>query len=99
MKRMQQLAQQLGQAQQAMKQGDGKKAANAMNQMAQQLAQMQKEQDELKTLDAMMNEMEMAKDAMVCKKCNGEGCEECQGMGFAKNDGKNPNGKPGRGMG
>jgi hypothetical protein len=97
--RMQQLAKQLANAQQAMKQGDGKKAANAMQQMAQQLAQMKKEQDELKTLDAMMNEMEMAKDAMVCKKCNGEGCEECQGNMFARNEMENPNGKPGRGMG
>jgi hypothetical protein len=97
--RMQQLAKQFANAQQAMKQGDGKKAANAMSQMAQQLAQMKKEQDELNTLDSMMNEVEMAKDAMVCKKCNGEGCEECQGNMFARNEMDNPTGKPGRGLG
>ena len=26
-----------------------------------------------------MNQLEMAKDAMACENCNGEGCEACQG--------------------
>lgn len=99
MDRLQQLAKQMAQAQQGLKQGDGKKAADAMAQMAKQLGQMQKDMDDLKTLDAMLDQMEMAKDAMVCKKCNGEGCEECQGMFGMNGKNVNPNGKPGRGMG
>lgn len=99
MDRMQKLAQQLGQAQQALQQGNGQKAADAMAQMAQQLDQMQKEMGEMKMLDAQMNEFQMAKDAMACKQCNGEGCQECQGNQFGMKGGKNPNGKPGRGMG
>jgi uncharacterized coiled-coil DUF342 family protein len=99
MDRLQQLAQKMGQAQQGLKNGDGKKAAAAMAKMAQEIAQMQKELDQMKALDAMMDQMEMAKDAMVCKNCNGKGCEECQGNMFAMNNNMNPNGKPGRGMG
>jgi hypothetical protein len=103
MDQMQQLAQKLGQAQQAMKNGDGQKAAAAMAQMAQQLNQMQKEMDQIKAMDAMLDQMELAKDAMACKNCNGQGCELCQGnmfgMGQGKNGKGNPNGMPGPGMG
>jgi hypothetical protein len=55
--------------------------------------------DQMKALDAMLDQMELAKDAMVCKNCNGKGCEECQGNMFNMNGGKNKNGKPGKGMG
>ena len=96
MNRLQQLANQMGQLQQGLQQGDGQKAADALGQMAQQLAQMQQEMNELEMLDAAMNELEMAKDAMACKNCNGAGCEACQGFGMA---GKNMNGPPGMGMG
>lgn len=101
--KMQQLAQQMGQCQQALQQGDGQKAADAMNQMAKQLDQMQQEANEMEMLDAAMEQLEMAKDAMGCKFCNGEGCEHCMGGAMANNNmngmGKNPNGMPGRGMG
>jgi hypothetical protein len=100
MDRLQKLAQQMAQAQQGLQKGDAKKAAEAMAQMAQQLNQMQKDMDQMKALDAMLDQMELAKDAMVCKNCNGKGCEECQGnmlgMNAGKNDFMNPNGKPGR---
>ena len=98
MNRLGQLANQMGQMQQALQQGDAKQAADAMNQMAQQLQQMQQEMNELEMLDAAMNQLEMAKDAMVCPNCNGQGCQACQGgmkMGF----GNQMNGQPGMGMG
>ena len=98
MNKLQQLAQQMGQIQQGLKQGDGKKAADAMNQMAQQLDKMQQDANEMQNLDMAMEQIEMAKDAMACKFCNGEGCEHCMGN-FANNDMFNPNGKPGMGMG
>ena len=72
-----------------------------MSKMAQQVAQMQKDMDQMKALDAMMDQMELAKDAMACKNCNGEGCEECQGNMFGQamnKNGMNMNGKPGPGM-
>jgi chemotaxis protein histidine kinase CheA len=99
MDRMQKLAQQMAQAQQALQQGNNQKAADAMAQMAQQLDQMQKEMGEMKMLDAQLDQFQMAKEAMACKNCNGEGCEECQGNQFAMKGGMNPEGKPGRGMG
>jgi hypothetical protein len=99
MNQLQKLAEQLGQAQQAVQQGDGQKAADALAQMAQQLDQMQLDMKEMEMLNAAMDQLEMAKDAMACKQCNGEGCEGCQGAMANMNGSKNPNGKPGRGMG
>jgi tetratricopeptide (TPR) repeat protein len=81
MDKLQQMAQQMAQMQQALQQGDNQKAADAMNQMAQQLAQMQQQMNEMEMLDAAMDQLEMAKDAMACEACMGEGCPECQGMG------------------
>jgi len=99
MQRMQQLAQQMGQIQQGLQQGDGQKAANAMAQMAEQLDQMAQEMNEMEMLDAAMGQLEMAKDAMGCEDCGGEGCAACQGnlagMGF----GNQMNRFPGMGMG
>jgi hypothetical protein len=99
MDRLQKLANQLAQAQKGLQQGDGKKAAAAMDQMAAEMGQLQKEMDELKMLDAALANMEMAKDAMMCKNCNGKGCEQCQGNMFANNKGMRMDGKPGMGMG
>ena len=75
------MAQHLGQAQQGLQNGDSGKAASAVSQMSQQLDQMEKEASEAPMLDAAMNQLEMAKDAMVCPNCQGKGCEMCQGGG------------------
>ena len=99
MNKLQELAQQMGQCQQCLKQGDGQKAADAMAQMAKQLDQMQQDANEMEMLNAAMDQVEMAKDAMSCKACDGEGCEECMGNMAQNNNKGNPNGKPGRGMG
>lgn len=101
MNRLEKLAQQMGQIQQGLQQGDGKKAAAAMAQMAQELDKMQQDMNEMEMLDAAMDQLEMAKDAMGCKFCNGGGCEHCMGnMAANNNNGKNnPQGEPGRGMG
>ncbi|HEV3342758.1 MAG TPA: hypothetical protein VG125_20465, partial [Pirellulales bacterium] len=37
------------------------------------------------------SELEMAKDSMNCKECNGEGCQACMGMGMGR--------RPGMGLG
>lgn len=99
MDKLQQLAQQMGQIQQGLEKGDGEQAAQAMDQLADQLAQMQQEMNEMEMLDAAMDQLEMAKDMMACKQCQGMGCKECQGgmnaNSFAQNQGQNP----GMGMG
>jgi hypothetical protein len=67
--------------------------------MAQQMNEMEKEANsEAPILDAAMNQLEMAKDAMVCPNCQGKGCELCQGGGKPINA-QNPDGKPGMGLG
>jgi hypothetical protein len=100
MNKMQQMAQQMAQMQQALQQGDNQKAADAMNQMAQQLAQMQQEMNEMEMLDAAMAQLDMAKDAMNCEACMGEGCEGCQGnLAQMGNMGERMNMDPGMGMG
>ncbi|MFO0789176.1 MAG: hypothetical protein U0805_06945 [Pirellulales bacterium] len=99
MNKLQQLAQQMGQIQQGLKQGDGKKAADAMSQMAQQLDKMQQDANEMQNIDMAMDQIEMAKDAMACKFCNGESCEHCNSNKMGNSNKFNPNGKPGRGMG
>ena len=98
MDRLQQMAQHMGQAQQGLQNGNAGKAGSAMAQMAQQMDQMEKEAGEAPILDAAMNQLEMAKDAMVCPNCQGKGCEMCQGGGKPGNA-QNPNGKPGSGLG
>jgi hypothetical protein len=97
MDRLQQLAQKLGQAQQGMQNGKSDQAAGALSQMAQQLDQMEKEANEAPILDAAMNQLQLAKDAMTCPNCDGKGCEMCQGGN--PNGGQNRNGKPGPGLG
>ena len=79
MNKLQQMAQQMGQAQQSLQQGDGKQAADAMQQMAQELDKMQQDMNEAEMINMAMEQLEMAKDAMGCKFCNGEGCQDCMG--------------------
>jgi hypothetical protein len=99
MNKLQQMAQQMGQAQQSLQKGDGKQAAAQIQQLAQELEKMQQDMNEAEMINMAMEQLEMAKDAMGCKFCNGEGCEHCMGHQFANGQGKNQNGKPGRGMG
>lgn len=79
--KMDQLAQKMGECQQCMQKGDAQGAATAMAQMMQQMEQMEREMAEGELLDAAMDQLQMAKDAMGCKACQGEGCQACQGGG------------------
>lgn len=84
MNKLQQLAQQMGRGQQALQQGDNQGAAEAMAQMAQQMEQLQQELAESELLDAAMDQLQIAKEAMngqACDKCQGAGCQACQGTG------------------
>jgi hypothetical protein len=93
MKQMGNLAKQLAQCQECMKNGDQQGAAQAMQQMMQQLDEMAQQGLEGEMLDMAMAQLELAKDAMGCKECQGMGCQACQGMGMRMGD------RPGRGMG
>lgn len=90
-KPLQDLADKLGQAQQAMQRGDPQAAAEAMRQMGEQLRRMQQEIDEMEMLDGAMDQIEMAKQAMGCPECLG-------GFGGAPGQG-DAEGPPGQGRG
>ena len=95
------LANQLGKSQDGMQQSDGQQSADAMKQMAQQLGEMQQAANEKKMIDAALDELQTAKDAMLCKDCQGTGCESCQnGSGKTATAGSSrPNALPGHGIG
>ena len=82
---MQKLAEQLAQCQQCMQQGDQQGASQAMQQMVAQLEQLQQQMAEGEMLNAALDQLQMAKDAMGCKQCQGAGCAACQGGGFPGN--------------
>jgi hypothetical protein len=73
MQRLDQIANQLGRAQQAMKTGDMRSAASELDNLASELSELQAEMDQLETLDELMNEIADAKNAMSCKECGGFG--------------------------
>jgi tetratricopeptide (TPR) repeat protein len=91
MEQLQKMADKLGQCSKCMKQGDKAGAKAAMDAMKAELADLQEQADELAMLDEAMSELDMAKDSMGCKECDGMGCRACAG--------NNPFGRPGMGMG
>jgi len=93
MNKLSQLAQQAGECQQCMKQGDGAGAAQALDQMMKQMEQLEQEMAEGEMLEAALDQLQMAKDAMACQDCQGQGCQACQGGGNKFSE------KPGNGMG
>ena len=96
--KLKQLSQQMGQCQQCMQGGDAKGAAKALGQMMEQMQQMQQEMAEGELLDAALDQLQMAKGAMLCGKCQGQGCQDCQGPG-AGGDRFGENGGNGMGAG
>jgi hypothetical protein len=99
MNKLNQLAQKMGECQQCMKAGDGKGAAAALDQMMKQMEQLQQEMEEGEMLDMAMDQLQMAKDAMGCKACQGQGCQACQGGGQGNQFSDQFNEKGGNGMG
>ena len=64
LKQLEQLAGKLGQAQEALKKGDTKQAAEALGMTQQQLAQMAKQLEEMEALDTAMADVMDAKNGM-----------------------------------
>lgn len=79
MNQLKDLAAKMGQAAQAMKDGNMAQAQAALNKMANDLAQLQQDANEMKMLEAALDEIDDAKAAMNCQNCNGQGCEFCKG--------------------
>jgi hypothetical protein len=79
MAQMQELCDSLQECQNAMKSGDSKAAKEAMEKMANQLSQMNQSDSELQDLDELMDSLSQSKSQMMCKQCNGKGCQSCMG--------------------
>ncbi len=87
MSKLGQLAQKAGQCEQCMQQGDAAGAAAALDQMMQQMEQLQQEMAEGEMLDVALDQLQMAKDAMSCQQCQGQGCQSCSGNKFGEKSG------------
>jgi hypothetical protein len=93
MDQMKRLAQGLGNAAEAIKQGQSGQAGEALEDIADQLGEMQQSMDELEDLESSLGDLMQAKGQMQCKQCQGQGCQSCQGMGQGFGN------KPGQGLG
>lgn len=78
---MKKMSQQCAECAEAMQQGDGKKAGEALAEMQDELASLEQQLSEMQQLDEAMEDLAEAKDAMNCKHCQGGGCAHCQGDG------------------
>lgn len=96
LKQMQKLAEKLGQVQQAMKQGDMNKAANALGMTQQQLQDLAQQASELETLDAALADLQDAKNGLA-----GDGLNQLgdQFDGMNNMGSRNPNNGNGLGRG
>jgi hypothetical protein len=93
---MQELAEKLGMAAQALKEGgDPQQAMQQLDKLSGDLQKLQEQLDQLENLQEVLDQLEDAKDAMKCQSCQGAGCAECQNNGDGDNDGK----KKGKGKG
>jgi hypothetical protein len=99
MNRMREMADSLNQCQQCLQDGQNAQAAAALDQLAQDLQVLQDAVDQLQTLDQIMDEIAMAKEAMGCEACDGLGCEGCMGGALGWQDGMMPGDGMGEGQG
>ena len=79
MNKLSQMAKKLGQAAQAMKDGQNQQAQQALDQLADDLQQLKNDSDQMEALEATLDEIRMAKNSMKCEQCGGAGCGKCQG--------------------
>jgi hypothetical protein len=77
-RQMQQLAQAMGQLQQALGQDAAQNAEQALKQLSEQVSQLEQQRREGELLENARQQIAMAKDAVACSECQGEGCEQCQ---------------------
>lgn len=104
-----QLAQKLGQAADAMKNGDQQQLQQSLDDLQSQLSDLKQQQQQSDLLDQLDQEMQMAKGSMKCSDCSGGGCTSCQGGGDKPGQGqqaqaggagdKFQEGPPGNGLG
>ena len=102
MHRLQFLSDQTGRLCQGLQTDNLMMCDEAMECLCDKLGEMQQDADELAMLDAALDDLQLAKDAMVCPNCQGAGCEQCEGnaatIGLSQSSSRAGNGI-GRGRG
>ena len=81
MQSTQKMAQQLSDASKQLGQGKTGEASKQLGEMGKQLEQMAQNESELKSLDEALVQLSECKESMQCSNCQGNGCEQCQGLG------------------
>ncbi len=81
MQSTQKMAQQLSDASKQLGQGKTGEASKQLGEMGKQLEQMAQNESELKSLDEALEQLSECKESMQCSNCQGNGCEQCQGLG------------------
>lgn len=87
LRKLEELAQKMGQSAEQLSQQDLAKAMEQLDSAAKDLQQLQKQAAEAKMLKEALDELANAKSAMVCPHCDGEGCKECQGDQLSEGEG------------
>jgi hypothetical protein len=77
---LEQMASRLEDSAQSLERNDLAQAAKELQAMVASLGDVQAELEQLDMLDAALDQVASAKNAMSCSKCQGEGCELCQGF-------------------
>lgn len=102
--KMADMARKMAEASNSMKQGNAKGANQALDEIRDGLKAAQQADEELAMLDEALDEIADSKASLQCKKCQGAGCEACQGHGQGEHgdDGQQQarrpgGGKPGKG--
>ncbi len=90
--KMQQLAEKLGQCSECLSSGNSAAAMEALNALGEDLDSLMQQMDEMEMLDAVLDDISMAKNAMNCSACQGSGCSTCQGLGNMFGSGMGGNG-------
>jgi len=97
MQKMQQMAESMNAAAEAMASGDAEKAAEALEGMADQLGEMQDAMEQLQDIEETLDTLSQSKDQLRCKQCAGQGCEKCKGNGEGDGEGDGQDGETGDG--
>ncbi len=95
MAKVSEMAQKMADAAQALKEGNQQQAAQQLQEMAQDLQQMQNQLDELQMVEAAMDEILDAKNAM----CEGQDGQGDMGFDMGMGQGMGQGDQPGMGMG
>jgi hypothetical protein len=85
------------QAQKAMEEGNEDGAKKALEELADELGDMADDQEALQEMEDLAAELQNAKKASACDKCNGNGCQACNGK--SDKEGKETKDAKGEGKG